>query len=178
MRDWYYGNSRMANHTVYKFDFTNKENKDYAPEIPLQRIHSGDIIMTGMDFVRLGGEEFTHRKGYGFDRCVDIVERDGPDLLRMDFAEGEEDAEFIIEAPRGQYELLVISGDRSCDSVTLVSCENGRTAGGKTIPAGQFQCELIPLVQEYDEPIVIKLSTKEGYRWKLCAVIVNAVKGY
>ncbi|MBE6650956.1 MAG: hypothetical protein E7613_06555 [Ruminococcaceae bacterium] len=178
LRDWYFGNARMSNHTVYKFDFTNEEAKDYAPNIPLQRIESGDIIMSGMDFVRTRGDVFTDKKGYGFNKNVKIVSRDFHDVLRRDFAEGDTDTEFIIEAPRGQYELLVISGDACEDSVTVVSGENSRKVGGKVIPAGEFQCELLPIIQEYDEPIVLKLSTKKGYKWKLSAIIMNMIKGY
>lgn len=178
MRDWYYGNARMSNHTVYKFDFTNAESKDYAPEIPLQRLVNGNIVMGGMDFVRLGGEAFTAKKGYGFKGDVRIVDRGAPDLLRRDFAEGDGEAEFIIEMPRGQYELLVISGDAEEDSVTVLSGVNSRKAGGDVIPAGQFQCELIPIIQEYDEPLVLKLATANGYKWKLNSIIVNMIKGY
>ncbi len=178
MRDWYYGNQLMSNHTVYKFDFTKQDTKDYAPEIPLQTMESGGIVMKGMDFVRQGGEVFTHKAGYGFDRQVSIVKRDGPDALRCDFAQGEEEAEFIIEMPRGQYELLVISGDSREDSVSIISGKNCRSAGGALVPAGQFQCELIPIIQEYDEPLVLKISTLQGCKWKLNAIIVNTVKGY
>lgn len=178
MRDWYYGNSRMANHTVYKFDFTKLSEKNYAAEIPMQRVISEGIVMGGMDFVRLGGEVFTHERGYGFDRQVNVVDRAAPDLLRRDFAEGVEDTEFIIEMPRGQYELLVVSGDENQESLTIISGENSRRAGGKKVPAGCFQCELIPIIQEYDEPLVLKLSTVQGFKWKLNAIIVNVIKGY
>ncbi len=178
MRDWYYGNVRMSNHTVYKFDFTKEKEKDYAATIPLQRIESGDIVMSGMDFVRTGGETFSAKKGYGFNKEVDIVKRDFHDALRCDFAEGNDETEFIIEAPRGQYELLLISGDAAEDSVTIVSGENSRKVGGTVVLAGEFQCELIPIIQAYDEPIVLKFSTKKGYKWKLCGIIMNTVKGY
>ena len=107
-----------------------------------------------------------------------MVLRNAPDVLRCDFAEGTADAEFIIEAPRGQYELLLISGDTNEDSVTVAECANSRRIGGSVIPKGCFQCELIPIIQEYDEPIRIHLSTRPGYRWKLNALLLNVVKGY
>lgn len=178
MRDWYYGNAQMSNHTVYKFDFTKLAEKDYAPEIPPQSVESGGIVMGGMDFVRLGGGVFTHKNGFGFDREVRVVDRGAPDLLRRDFAEGDSDAEFIIEMPRGQYELLVVSGDAKEDSVTKITAENSRAVGGRIVPAGEYQCELVPIISEYDDPVVLKISTEKGYKWKINAIIVNTVKGY
>ena len=181
LRDWYYGNSRMANHTVYKFDFTESKQKEYEPTIPLQYLaNQGGHMMRGMDFVRLGAQVFTPGAGYGFadPEGISLILRDGPDVLRCDFAEGDKDATFLIEAPRGQYELLLISGDAEEDSVTLACGDNSRKVGGSIVPKGTFQCELIPVIQEYDEPIRIHLSTAEGYRWKLNALLLNMIKGY
>ena len=92
--------------------------------------------------------------------------------------EGTEEVEFIIDAPRGQYEVLVISGDGEEDSVTIARCENSRRIGGSVLPAGYFQCEMIPVITEYDEPIRIRISTAHGYRWKVNAIMLNLVKGY
>ena len=46
------------------------------------------------------------------------------------------------------------------------------------IPAGQFRCELIPVITEYDEPIRIRISTAPGYSWKINGILLNLVKGY
>lgn len=179
-RDYYLGNARMSNRTVYKFDFTNEPSKKYVDFFPMQSFVNQGHHMNTLDFFRIGAEEFTPERGFGF-ACTDglrIAASPAPDALRSDFAEGEQDAEFIIEAPRGQYEVLVISGDTNEDSVTVATCDNSRTIGGSIVPKGTYQCEIIPIIQEYDEPIRIKLSTRSGFRWKLNCVMLNLVRPY
>lgn len=180
MRDWYLGNVRMSNRTVYKFDFTGSKEKNYAAFMPIQSYVNQGHPMDTLDFFRLGAWKFTPRIGFGFADPMGIAvrETEAPDALRADFAEGTEEVEFIIDAPRGQYEVLVISGDGEEDSVTIARCENSRRIGGSVVPAGQFQCEMIPVITEYDEPIRIRISTAAGYRWKLNAIMLNLVKAY
>ena len=180
LRDWYLGNARQSNHTLYKFDLGTAKNKEYESEIPLQAFPFEGHLMRGMDFVRLGADNFTAKKGYGFADAsgIKVCERQGPDQLRYDFVEGENDAEFIIEAPRGQYEMLVISGDSEEDSVTIARMENSRKIGGALVKKGRFQSEIIPFIQERDLPIRLHLSTVPGYKWKLNAIILNVIRGY
>jgi len=179
-RDWYLGNVRMSNRTVYKLDFSVRSSKGYSDSFPMQYFSNQGHGMNVLDIIRIGAWKFTVGRGYGFSDCagVKITERNGPDALRCDFAEGERTTEFIIEVPRGQYELFLISGDSEEDSLTVISCENSRTVGGKVVPAGEYQCEMIPVIQQYDEPICIKISTKAGYKWKLNCIMLNLVKGY
>ena len=179
-RDSYLGNVRMANRTVYKFDFTNEFEKKYSDFFPIQCYVNQGHHMNTLDFFRIGSNEFTNKRGFGFSSSerIRISSSPAPDALRMDFAEGESDTEFIIDAPRGQYELLIISGDSKEDSVTIATCENSRKIGGKVIPKGEYQCEIIPIIQEYDEPIRIKISTRPGYHWKLNSIMMNLVRGY
>ena len=99
-------------------------------------------------------------------------------VIRRDFVEGKESVEFIIEAPRGQYELFVVSGDSCEESLTIVEAVNGRKAGGEVVKKGEYQCKLLPLVNEKDEPIRLKISTKSGYKWKVNYIMLNVVKGY
>lgn len=181
-REWMYGNLRHANHTLYKFDFGATAPKDYRSEFPVQSLSDMGRSMSYMCFTPVAGETlaFTPKQGYGF-ACADgiaAVDRGAPDLLRRDFLEGEEDATFIVEMPRGQYELLVVSGDAEEDSVTRLSTEQGFTAGGKVVRAGEYQCELIPVLQKKDEPLRLFISTEKGYKWKLNLIVLNTVKGY
>ncbi|MBE5868423.1 MAG: hypothetical protein E7293_05605 [Lachnospiraceae bacterium] len=180
MRAWYLGNLRFENHTVYKFDFTKIKDKKYADCLTCQVFGAEEMGMRSMAFVTIDEPQFTVKKGYGFadGSKAELVDREEPDLLRRDFAQGQEEAEFVIEVPRGQYELLVVSGDAKEDSVTIVEGVNGRTAGGEVIPAGQYQCKLIPIVQEEDAPVRLKLSTKPGYQWKVNFIVMNMIKGY
>ncbi len=180
LRDWYIGSSRQTNHVVYKFDFTDNFEKNYKDWAINHAYAVEEKSLTTIPFERLGAMEFTDEVGFGFESAdgVKIVKRGGPDLLREDFAEGESEATFVIEAPRGQYELLIVSGDSDEDSVTVVKGDNTRTGGGKVVEKGTFQTELITFITEDDEPIRLHLSTKPGYRWKLNAIIMNVVKGY
>lgn len=182
VRDWYLGNVRMENHTVYKFDFTDVTDKNYAECLFPQTFVAEELMLGSMGFNTFEDDklQFTHFQGYGFfdAQKIKLTKRNGPDLLRCDFVEGTEEAEFIIDAPRGQYELLVVSGDSDEESLTCLEAINGRSAGGKVVKKGEFQCKLLPLVNEEDEPIRLKISTKYGFKWKVNYIMLNAVKGY
>ena len=179
-RDYYLANVRMSHRTVYKFDFTNETQKRYFNFFPMQAFVNQGYHMNTLDFFRIGATQFTPERGFGF-ACADGVRigtSAAPDALRADFAQGEDAVEFVIDVPRGQYEVLVISGDADEDSVTIASCENSRTIGGQVVPKGHYQCEIIPVFQEYDEPIRIRISTRPGYRWKLNSLMLNLTRPY
>ena len=179
-RSWYLGNVRVDNHTVYKFDFGANPKKNYSSCFLRQAQATEQRIIRGTAFVFVGSLPFTAKQGYGFDKpeAITVVDRGAPDELRRDFLEGTEDVEFIIEVPRGQYELLVVSGDEEEDSVTIVEAVNGRRSGGELVPKGTYQSKLLPLVNESDEPVRLKISTVPGHNWKLNYVFMNAIKGY
>ena len=180
IRDWYLGNVRLENHTVYKFDFGGTEEKDYSQMLFRQGFAAEEMLVKAMKFLRPSTDAFTVRRGYGFDSADNLqnVDRGAPDALRQDFAEGDAPAEFLIEVPRGQYELLVISGDAEEDSVTALEAVGGRSCGGNVVKAGTWQCELIPIIHERDGMITLRLSTKPGYKWKLNAILMNMVKQF
>lgn len=180
MRDSYLGNIRQANHTVYKFDFSAKTDKDYEVTIPAQ-IHAAEgHLPYCRGFLAVGAEPFTPQRGYGFAdaAAIQTVERDTPDLLRRDFVQGEGESEFLIEAPRGQYEMLVISGDSEESHISIVTTDNSRVIGGSVVKAGIYQSEIIPFVHEKDGAIHVKISSADGYRWKLNALILNVIRWY
>ena len=156
--------------------------KEYWTEFPAQSHPDAGRCMKCMRFtpVKEDALKFTPKQGYGFKDTtgITVVDRGAPDLLRRDFVEGTEPAEFIIEAPRSQYELLVVSGDAEEDSVTILTTEQGYVAGGEITPAGRYQCELIPIIQKKDTPMRLKVSTVPGKKWKLNLIILNVHKGY
>ena len=156
--------------------------KEYWTEFPAQAHLDSGRGMKCMRFtpVRAEGCAFTPKQGYGFKNAdgITAVDREAPDLLRRDFFEGTGDAEFIIEAPRGQYELLVVSGDAEEASVTRLATEQGYVAGGKRIPAGRYQCELVPIMQKKDAPMRLFISTEAGMKWKINLIVLNVHKGY
>lgn len=180
VRDWYLGNVRMENHTVYKFDLGGSYKKDYSNELFRQSFGAEKMLMCAMDFVRLDELAFSVRRGYGFDHSVGlcVVDRGVPDELRRDFVEGDEYVEFYIEAPRGQYELLAVSSDACEESVTVLEAIGGRRTGGEVIKAGRYQCSLIPVIHEQDGRITLKLSTVPGYKWKLNLLFLNLYKQF
>jgi len=180
IRDWYLGNCRMQNHTVYKFDFTNNVNKSYGCLMPRQAFAAEERVLPALQFVPVSTTNYSYHVGYGFsdNSGMKLVERTGPDLLRQDFIEGYTPCEFLIEVPRGQYEVLVISGDAEECSFTNLQVENGREAAGCLISAGEYQCKVLPLVLEKDGQIKIRVYTQDGYKWKLNAVLLNSIKGY
>lgn len=180
IRDWHLGNMRLSNHTVYKFDLGTDPNKDYKSIFRRQSYAAEERLLLSMAPLFVKDLQFTPKQGYGFADAsqVTTADRGGPDGLRRDFAQGEAHGEFLIEVPRGQYELFAVSGDSEEASVTCLDCEHGRRTGGEIIPKGQYQYKVLPLVLEEDGLIRLKLSSKPGYRWKLNYLFLNCVKGY
>lgn len=182
LRDWYLGNLRMENHTLYKFDFGTVSDKTYTDTWTRQCYASNDmaLLQTPIIFLNAESAKFTVRQGYGFDDTTGItgMDRGAKDCFRRDFLQGEEPVEFIIDAPRGQYELLAVSGDEEEDSVTILEAVNGTSAGGELVKKGTYQSELLAVIQKKDVPIRLKISTKPGYRWKLNCLFLNTIKGY
>jgi len=178
MRDWYFGNVRMENQTMYKFDFTNCNDKIYSEILPRQTACAEPRPLKFMGFTKIGDEniKFTDFQGYGFEGDVRIALRDGPDGLRRDFAEGCGDAEFVIEAPRGQYELFVVSGDENEDSMTVLRAVNGLAPKCDITKKGEYQCKTVPVIIDEGESIRLKISTEAGYSWKINYIILNGIK--
>ena len=177
-RDWFLGNVRMENHNVYKFDLGLSYKKEYKTEFHRQCFGAEQKLPATMNFRRLDTLPYTVKRGYGLATAdgVSAIDRGTPDLLRRDFIEGSEPNEFLIEAPKGQYELFVVSGDATEDSLTILECDEGRRTGGEPVKAGSFQCKVIPLVHERDGLIRLKVATRPGYKWKLNFILVNLYK--
>ena len=178
IRDWYLGNVRMENHNVYKFDFGVNVEKDYFADLIHQAYCAEEMCIGTMGFNRLDDLEFSEKRGFGFSNIKGIskVDRGVPDSLRRDFIEGGEDTSFLIDAPKGQYELFVVSGDEKEDSITVLKCDEGRNTGGELIKAGSYQYKVIPLVHEKDGNIKLDISTEKGKKWKLNYILVNLYK--
>lgn len=181
IRDWYLGDVRMENRTVYRFDFTASREKNYAEAFARQALAAqpGEAIKI-MAILPVGTEEFTIRRGYGFapPAGIGLTDALGPDMLRRDYVHGTEPATFLMEVPRGQYELFVVSGSATEETATSLDVENGRRIEGDILPPGRFQCKLLPLVMERDGHIRLRISGAHGKKWAMNLLFVNAVKGY
>lgn len=182
LRDWYLGNVRMENNTVRRFDFSTGVEKDYAKSLPAQAFEAEQMLHFASAFHKVTDSNniFSTKIGYGFsdNKAIIAVDRDGNDELRRDFLSGTEPVEFIIDAPRGQYEFLIISHDSQEENVTIINAINGICDGGDVIVAGDTQSLLIPVIQKKDVPIRLQISTKPGYSWKINAILMNMIKGY
>ena len=182
-RDWYLGNVRLENHSVYRLDLgACEEKKDYGSVIYRQGYAAEKMNIGALVFRRIDDLQFTVKQGYGFADASGITKVDrgpgAPDELRRDFVEGEKDAELLIEMPRGQYELLIISGDEKEESLTTLDAVGGRRAVGKTQKAGIFKATLLPIIHEEDGAVRVKISTEAGKKWKINAVLVNLYKSF
>lgn len=182
LRDWYLGNVRMENNTVRRFDFSTGVEKDYAKSLPSQAFEAEQMLHLAAAFhhVTANSGIYSTKIGYGFTdmNSITAVDRGGDDEIRRDFLTGTDTVEFVINAPRGQYEFLIISHDSAEDCVTMVDAVNGLCDGGDVISAGDTQSLLIPVIQKKDVPVRLRISTKPGYAWKINAVFMNMIKGY
>ena len=110
---------------------------------------------------------FIHEIGRGF-----------PEHRREDFLEGEQPALFRLKLPRGRYCLLIISGDGEESSYTsfLLPGHGTQTDTG-ILPAGRYGSVPLPFILPRDGDVLLQISSKPGYRWKLNAIFVNKEGG-
>ncbi|HBP39206.1 MAG TPA: sugar phosphorylase [Clostridiales bacterium] len=174
------GNVSRTPVTVYKFDFGVPEKeliKDYAETVHRQAITAEKQMAVAQTFIRINAQtRFTTALGYGFQKTAGLlaVDRQGPDALRRDFICGSEPAEFLIELPKGKYDLLVVSGDPDQPSCTHVALRpEGRRGRGRRLRAGRYDCRILPLVHSNDGLIRLAFTTEPGYRWAVNMILVN-----
>lgn len=180
IRDWYFGNVRMENHTVYKFDITENKNKDYRSYMARQSL-TGEpgMTITFVPFYTIDNSKYSDYFGYGFEGNNIVMGKDSSsDLLFKDYATSTEDGAFSMELPRGRYEVLIVSGSEDDETLTKITTNNGFTTGGKLLKKGEYLAEVVPFSVERDGKVSIKLSTEKGYNWKANVIFVNMVKGY
>ncbi len=186
-----FGNELQYHMTPYVFDFgLCKGFKDYSNAYPVQTIRSGRCVLYCGGPRRLGAEQYPAdcfaegntidaaflTRSYGFLNAKDIraIERSGPDDLRKDFLESQREAVFVINLPKGKYDLLIVSGDEKEASFAefCLAAQGTRTDTG-LLGAGRYACKILPAVQEADGELRLRIRTKEGYSWKLNAIFVN-----
>lgn len=176
------GNSFRYPMTKYVFDFGDTAvPKSYDNVYHKQFCQIGRSLLFFAGPKRVGIHKYDGDIGYGFASAKGLALkfRELPDDLRMDFIEGVTGNEFWIELPRGQYNLLVVSGDEEDKSITHINLPhcNGRITGAKLL-AGRYQRRTIPFVHEHDGVFKIGFSTEVGYKWKLNALFLNKETTY
>ena len=182
IRDRYYGNVRMANHTTYKFDFTDKKSpeKDYGAYMPRQTIIEPGLLLSTRVFFPIAKDAFDTYYGYGFD-CAEglTVEETGKDdMLLSDCITGTSPNAFVLELPRGYYEAFVISGSDKEATDTVLMGEDGCRIGGKPLAAGEYMAERLPIKVERDGKTRIFVSSASGGKWHLNLLFLNFRDGY
>lgn len=171
------GDQRQQQMTPYLFDFTVSQHaKDYLNVYHRQYYRNQKCPLYAAGPVTAGLCLYLPELGYGFDSLEGLEGKDRkePDDIRRDFIQGIMRREFLIELPKGKYNLLLISGDETEPSLTTAGLPgNGLRVAGKDMGAGYYQCRILPVFHENDGILRISLDTERDRRWKLNALIVN-----
>lgn len=175
-----FANAVRPQWTQLVFDFGNDsavKNYDSAYSREFSRMDRYLLYSTAPKQVGVIG--YMPDLGYGFADIdgIRVSVQEGTDDLRRDSVEGEQPAEFLIELPKGRYDILIISGDATMSSHTTVSLpQYGTTAGGHT-EAGRYQCLNVPVSHIKDGILRIAFDGA-GCTWKLNALFLNKQHGY
>lgn len=175
--DYYAGNRRESRVAVYRLDFGVKPEllaKDYADALPRQLHMEG---VPGQTFRKISSDcLFSPRTGIGWTHSdgIEAVDRSGPDLLRRDFIGGTDEAVFVVELPKGRYDLLLVSGDAAEPSCTVVEMPGALTWRTETaLRAGEFSTDILPLTQRQDGLVTLRFRSDAGLPWRLNLLVIN-----
>ncbi|MGO4494952.1 glycoside hydrolase N-terminal domain-containing protein [Paenibacillus sp. 2RAB27] len=174
--DYYSGNYRESRLAAYRLDFgvaAHLLDKDYHRVLPRQ-IHMEGVL--GQTFRKITPETVcTPYTGIGWEsRDVIALDRGEPDELRRDFIGGTCEATFIVELPKGRYDVLFVCGDKGAPSYTEVEIVGQSTWKPEiALKAGQFTTEILPITQRKDGYVRIRFRTDEGLQWRVNTLIIN-----
>lgn len=180
--DYYAGNHRESRLAAYRLDFGVKPEqliKDYNQALPRQ-VHVEGVL--GQTFRKVTPETiFTPSSGIGWasPNSIMAVDRGEPDLLRRDFIGGTEEAAFIVELPKGRYDLLIVSGDSTIPSFTLLEIEGQWLwQTEKVLKAGEYATDIIPLIQRKDGYATLQFRSNAGLPWRVNLLVINKSYSY
>lgn len=173
--DYYSGNSRESRLAAYRIDFgVESLEKDYNRVLPRQ-IHVESVL--GQTFRKVTRESmFRSFSGIGWESAegLEAIDRGGPDELRRDFIGGACEATFVVELPKGRYDLLFVSGDGEAPSYTEIEIVGQSTwKPEKPLKVGGFATDIMPITQKNDGYVKLKFRTCEGSQWRMNAMIIN-----
>lgn len=175
--DYYAGNRRESRVAVYRLDFgvaPELLSKDYADALPRQ-LHAEGV--PGQTFRKISPDcVFSPRAGIGWTggAGIEAADRGRPDLLRRDFVGGTEEAVFVVELPKGRYDLLIVSGDAAAPSCTVMEMPGAlpwRTE--HAFRAGEFSTDILPLTQRQDGLVTLRFRPDAGLPWRLNLLVIN-----
>lgn len=95
--------------TTYLFDFgIGKTAKGYTKVLPSQ--------------------QFNYKTGFGFSSDAEMIgiNRGGKDLLRGDYCTSSKPFYFSVKVPDGNYDVTVILGDKTAESISTIRVESRR----------------------------------------------------
>lgn len=110
-------------------------------------------------------EAYSVKKGYGFENAQKVgLAIQGGERLRERFLTSDETAVFLLDLPRGQYDIFVGCGEQCdmrlrCCGVTRAVC-TGR---------GQYMGCILPILHEQDGPLRLEMESKKV--WKIHTII-------
>lgn len=175
--DYYSGNYRESRLAAYRLDFgvaSHLLGKDYTNVLPRQ-VHMDGVL--GQTFRKITPETvFQSYTGIGWESKdhLHAMDREVPDELRRDFIGGTSEATFIVELPKGRYDLLFVTGDQGALSYTEVEIV-GQSTWKPELPlkAGQFATEILPVTQRKDGYVRIKFNSCNSMSWRVNVLIIN-----
>ncbi|MDQ1914818.1 glycoside hydrolase N-terminal domain-containing protein [Paenibacillus sp. GD4] len=175
--DYYAGNSRESRLAAFRLDCGVNPailDKDYRNVLPRQ-VHKEGIL--GQTFRKITTETvFTPYSGIGWLRAEKLIslDRGNPDELRRDFIGGAEEATFIIELPKGRYDLLFVTGDSAVPSYTEIGIP-GQSAWKpeKALRAGEFHTDILTISQKQDGFLNIHFRSMADLQWRVNVLVIN-----
>jgi len=147
--DYYQGDLRTSRVSVYRFDFSLSNellDKDYSTILPKQYHGCGKL---GLDFIRMTRAiNYMSFTGFGWEstESLEYFDRGVPDPFRRDFICSTESNKFMVELPKGQYQIFFTTGDFSEPTFTKVHINNQQKwEPDGIIRAGCFEASLFRL---------------------------------
>ncbi|CAN7445760.1 glycosyl hydrolase family 95 catalytic domain-containing protein [Paenibacillus sp. LjRoot56] len=175
--DYYSGNYRESRLAAYRLDFgvaSHVLEKDYTKVLPRQ-VHMEGVL--GQTFRKITPETvFQPYTGIGWESRdhLHAMDREVPDELRRDFIGGTCDATFIVELPKGRYDVLFVTGDQREPTYTEIEIvQHSRWKPELALKAGQFATEILPITQRKDGYVRIKFNSCNGMAWRVNVLIIN-----
>ena len=172
--DYYQGDKPNSRVTVYKFDFSEEqERKDYSKSLRSQ-IHA--CGKAGLDVQKVGvGLRFTQAAAFGWECPEGLACRKSgkADPFMADFIFASTAYTFQAQLVKGFYEMLLVGGDNCEPTHTRVHVNGMALLDSSVLSPGKFMAQKVTFAQPDDGAAHIVFDTSEGYTWKVCMVFIN-----
>lgn len=185
--DFFAGDQRSSKITVYKIDFScdcYEWPKDYARILPRQFHGCGK---QGLDFKRATVNSlFQPDRMFGFDRTDGLSYRHLQNKastdpaaecpIRGDFIQGNGCYVWQMHLVRGQYQLLLVSGDLDQQTGTELVIDNHVVwTSRKTLDRAGYDYTVVPFAHHQDGVFAMQIRSVIDRKFSLCALLVNRI---